>query len=85
MANKETHESAEKLVQLLDMPIEDDDVQQGAIFWLPSKESLPRYAVRRAHGKGAIEDGIFQHPVVIISRPKEERQIVHFNLVCASY
>jgi hypothetical protein len=58
-----------------------DDVVQGRILWLPPKKDLPTRAVRRAHGKGAIEEGIFNHPVVVISRPAEEANIVHFHLV----
>ncbi|KAF2742501.1 hypothetical protein M011DRAFT_371068, partial [Sporormia fimetaria CBS 119925] len=62
-------------------PVEDDEVVQGRIFWLPSKEELPPKAVRRAHGKGAIEEGIHNHPVVVVSRPAEEGSIVHFHLI----
>jgi hypothetical protein len=61
--------------------IEGDDVVQGRIFWLPPKAELPEKAVRRAHGKGVIEEGIYNHPVVVVSRPDDDRSIVHFHLV----
>jgi hypothetical protein len=54
---------------------------QGKVLWLPAKEDLPERAVRRAHGKGAIEEGIYNHPVVVVSHPHEESQVVHFHLV----
>ncbi|KAH7401639.1 hypothetical protein BKA66DRAFT_405510, partial [Pyrenochaeta sp. MPI-SDFR-AT-0127] len=50
-------------------------------FRLPSKEELPERAVRRAHGKGAVEEGIYNHPVVVISKPVEESHLVHFHLI----
>jgi hypothetical protein len=56
-------------------------VAQGSIFFLPAERDLPRNAVRRAHGKGRIEDKIHDHPVVVISRPAQESNIVHFHLV----
>jgi hypothetical protein len=59
----------------------EEDVVQGRIFWLPAKEELPFKAVRRAHGKGAVEEGIYNHPIVAISRPAEEPTLVHFHLV----
>lgn len=60
---------------------ESSDSTQGKIFWLPAKEDLPDRAVRRAHGKGAVEEGIFNHPVVVISHPSEASHTVHFHLV----
>lgn len=61
---------------------EDDiGIEQGRIMWLPAFESLPERAVRRAHGKGAVEEGIYNHPVVVVSRPHDEEQSVHFHLV----
>lgn len=57
------------------------DIAQGRIMWLPSAEDLPERAVRRAHGKGAVEDGIYNHPVVVVSRPLDDEQVVHFHLV----
>jgi hypothetical protein len=54
---------------------------QGRVLWLPAKDDLPERAVRRAHGKGAIEEGIFNHPIVVVSRPAEESNIIHFCLV----
>jgi hypothetical protein len=61
--------------------VNEDDVVQGRIFWLPPKAELPEKAVRRAHGKGIIEEGIYNHPIVVISRPDDDRSIVHFHLV----
>lgn len=60
---------------------DDVEVAQGQIMWLPSVEDLPERAVRRAHGKGAVEDGIYNHPVVVVSRPLDDEQVVHFHLV----
>lgn len=60
---------------------EDVEIAQGRIMWLPSMEDLPERAVRRAHGKGAVEDGIYNHPIVVISRPLDDAQVVHFHLV----
>lgn len=54
---------------------------QGRVLWLPAKEDLPKRAVRRAHGKGAIDEGIYNHPIVVISRPDEESNVIHFHLV----
>lgn len=61
--------------------VESEDVVQGQILWLPQKHELPPKAVRRAHGKGAVEEGIYNHPIVIVSRPAEEDNIVHFHLI----
>ncbi|KAF2794917.1 hypothetical protein K505DRAFT_241024 [Melanomma pulvis-pyrius CBS 109.77] len=61
--------------------VEEDDVVQGRIFWLPPKAELPEKAVRRAHGKGVVEEGIYNHPVVVVSRPADERNVVHFHLI----
>ena len=60
---------------------EDVEIAQGRIMWLPPVEDLPERAVRRAHGKGAVEDAIHNHPVVVVSRPLEDEQVVHFHLV----
>ncbi|KAF9693670.1 hypothetical protein EKO04_008515 [Ascochyta lentis] len=57
------------------------EIAQGRIMWLPSVEDLPERAVRRAHGKGAVEDGIYNHPVVVVSRPLDDEQVVHFHLI----
>ncbi|KAF2709374.1 hypothetical protein K504DRAFT_378980 [Pleomassaria siparia CBS 279.74] len=61
--------------------VEDKDAVQGNIFWLPPKAELPEKAVRRAHGKGIVEEGIYNHPIVVVSRPDDERNIVHFHLI----
>jgi hypothetical protein len=60
---------------------DEKDITQGRVCWLPPKEELPERAVRRAHGKGAIEEGIYNHPIVVVSRPADEHDIVHFHLV----
>lgn len=59
---------------------EDDDVAQGRVFWLPAEEELPSQAVKRACGKGAVED-VYGRPVVVISRPADDRRTAHFQLV----
>jgi hypothetical protein len=61
--------------------VDDSHATQGKVFWLPAKEELPKRAVRRAHGKGAVEEGIYNHPVVAISRPSDDCKTVHFHLV----
>ncbi|KAJ4294382.1 hypothetical protein N0V90_008072 [Kalmusia sp. IMI 367209] len=61
--------------------IDESDLVPGRVFWLPPKEELPPRAVRRAHGKGAVEEGIYNHPVVVISRPAEEPQSIHFHII----
>lgn len=61
--------------------IEEADIAIGRVFWLPPQEELPARAVRRAHGKGAVEEGIYNHPIVVVSRPAEEPQVVHFHIV----
>ena len=58
-----------------------DGIAQGRIMWLPAMEDLPERAVRRAHGKGAVEEGIYNHPVVVVSRPLDDERCVHFHLV----
>ncbi|KAF1976041.1 hypothetical protein BU23DRAFT_502646 [Bimuria novae-zelandiae CBS 107.79] len=61
--------------------VDEADLALGRVFWLPPKEELPPRAVRRAHGKGAVEEGIYNHPVVVVSRPEEEPQTIHFHIV----
>lgn len=61
--------------------VEEKDLAQGRVFWLPPREELPDRAVRRAHGKGAIEEGIYNHPVLVISRPANEHQVIHFHII----
>jgi len=48
---------------------------------LPSEENVPERAVRVVRGKGAVQDGIYSHPVVITSRPAEGGHVVHFHLI----
>ncbi|KAF2278071.1 uncharacterized protein EI97DRAFT_374027 [Westerdykella ornata] len=61
--------------------VAEDEIVQGRILWLPPKAELPVKAVRRAHGKGAVEEGIYDHPIVVISRPAEDPSMVHFHLI----
>ncbi|KAF2185644.1 hypothetical protein K469DRAFT_726731 [Zopfia rhizophila CBS 207.26] len=61
--------------------LDESEIVQGRILWLPPKEELPEKAVRRAHGKGAVEEGIHNHPVVVISRPTHESSVVHFHII----
>ncbi|KAF3007782.1 hypothetical protein E8E13_010299 [Curvularia kusanoi] len=63
------------------MKREDAGIAQGRIMWLPAMEDLPERAVRRAHGKGAVEEGIYNHPVVVVSRPLDDERCVHFHLI----
>ncbi|KAH5329928.1 hypothetical protein HBI12_072410 [Parastagonospora nodorum] len=67
--------------EAVDRSVDESQVVQGTVLWLPAREDLPERAVRRAHGKGAIEEGIFNHPVVVVSRPEEDSQIIHFHLI----
>src|SRR4051794_12734713 len=76
-----SHSFQRTLTERNERGVDCDDIVQGRIFWLAAKEELPERAVRRAHGKGAIEEGIYNHPVVVISRPAEEDHLVHFHLV----
>lgn len=62
--------------------VDEMDLAPGRVFWLPPREELPPRAVRRAHGKGAIEEGIYNHPVLVVSRPADEPQVIHFHIVC---
>jgi hypothetical protein len=59
---------------------------QGKVFFLPSSEELPYRAVSRVRprqDKGKrIESGLYSHPIVVISRPHDEGDIVHFHPVC---
>ncbi|KZM20702.1 uncharacterized protein EKO05_0007193 [Ascochyta rabiei] len=67
--------------ELLGKRTDNVEVAQGRIMWLPSVEGLPERAVRRAHGKGVVEDGIYNHPVVVVSRPLDDERVVHFHLI----
>ncbi|KAF3031246.1 hypothetical protein E8E12_000390 [Didymella heteroderae] len=60
---------------------DDDGIRPGQIMWLPAMENLPGRAVKRAHGKGAVESGIYNHPVVVVSRPVTDEQVAHFYLI----
>ncbi|KAF2113718.1 hypothetical protein BDV96DRAFT_633211 [Lophiotrema nucula] len=59
--------------------LNEDKIVQGTVLWLPPEEELPKKAVKRAHGKGAVRENIYDHPVVIISRP--DYSVVHFHLI----
>ncbi|XP_014557003.1 hypothetical protein COCVIDRAFT_98292 [Bipolaris victoriae FI3] len=62
----------------------DVDVVQGRIFWLPAEGDLPRQAVKRARGAGVVE-GIYGHPVVVVSRPAEDSHIAHFQVISSRH
>ncbi|KAF2833978.1 hypothetical protein CC86DRAFT_390037 [Ophiobolus disseminans] len=69
--------ATEKVVRCVD----NSNLTQGKVFWLPAKENLPERAVKRAHGKGAVEEGIYNHPVVAVSQPSDDSRTVHFHLI----
>jgi hypothetical protein len=57
---------------------------QGKILWLPAREELPYRAVKTVRpraDKGRVDRGVYSHPVVVISRPYDEDNIVHFHPV----
>ncbi|KAF2023823.1 hypothetical protein EK21DRAFT_80034, partial [Setomelanomma holmii] len=64
-----------------DCMVNQNDGGQGRIFWLPSREDLREEAVQRHHGKGKIKDKIYNHPVVVISRPAEASYKAVFHLI----
>ncbi|OAL48673.1 hypothetical protein IQ07DRAFT_83576 [Pyrenochaeta sp. DS3sAY3a] len=59
--------------------IDSDDVIWGRILWLPREDELPEGAVKRAHGKRKLDKGVYDHPVVIASRPKDDDRMAHFH------
>jgi hypothetical protein len=61
--------------------VDDAHASQGKVMWLRAKDELPDRAVKRAHGKGPVEEGIYDHPVVVVSRPLGDNREVHFYLV----
>ncbi|RMZ69480.1 hypothetical protein GMOD_00006296 [Pyrenophora seminiperda CCB06] len=65
----------------IQVDIEDADVPQGQIFWLPEEQELPKGAVTRTHGKGIVEEGIYGRPVVVVSRPAGDSHSVHVQLI----
>jgi hypothetical protein len=75
------HSLEQSETEASDRKVDETLVTQGTVLWLPAKEDLPEHAVRRAHGKGAIEEGIFKHPIVVVSRPRDENRNIHFHLV----
>jgi hypothetical protein len=77
-ARQEWSEAYTVQTERVERLVVDTDVVPGRILWLPSREELPERAVRRAHGKGAVEDGIYQHPVVVVAKIAS---VVHFQLV----
>lgn len=82
-------------VQSVNTPLQDQNVIQGRVFWLPSKEEVAKNAskeklsnedlwkreVRRGHSSGAIDERIYSHPVVVVSRPQAQSRLVQFLLV----
>lgn len=71
------------LTEGFEVALEEDDIVPGRILFLPNKVDLPKGAVKRVttKGNGAVEDGVYRHPVVVISRPAKESTTVHFQLV----
>ncbi len=55
-----------------------EDVVQGRILFLPPFHETPENSVQRVFGKGPVDEGIFDHPVVICSRPVDEEDVVHY-------
>ncbi|KAF2801420.1 uncharacterized protein BDZ99DRAFT_355642, partial [Mytilinidion resinicola] len=60
----------------------------GRILWLPPFEEVPTGAVQRVRGKGPVDEKMFNHPVVICSRPWEASKgqdiygsMVHFHVI----
>ncbi|KAK8218665.1 hypothetical protein IWZ01DRAFT_538254 [Phyllosticta capitalensis] len=50
------------------------DIVIGRILWLPSIAELPKNAVQQAHPKAeAAADDVYNHPVVVCSRPSRDR------------
>lgn len=64
--------------------IDGSDVIKGRILWLPRKDELPKDAVKRAKGRRKVDDGVYDHPVVIVSRPKDDDRMAHFHPVSLS-
>lgn len=61
--------------------IYEDELVQGRIFWLPRRDQLPPKSVCRAQGRQPVDELIYDHPVIIVSHPAEEPNIVHFHVV----
>jgi len=68
-------------IKRINRKLDTDEVSSGYVFLLPPKEELPEHAVKRVRGKGPIEEGIYNHPIVVVSRPAEQDDIVHFQIV----
>lgn len=63
------------------MSVHESEVVQGRIFYLPFEDLLPKDAVRRINYDEDLDGGPYDHPVVIVSRPNEERHRAHFMFV----
>lgn len=61
--------------------VKNEDVIQGQILWLPPFKEMPAGAVKRIRGKGPVEEGMFDHPLVVCSRPAKKQNLVQFHLV----
>ncbi|KAF2013869.1 hypothetical protein BU24DRAFT_494258 [Aaosphaeria arxii CBS 175.79] len=77
----ETEEARLEKARLADVANIEASLVQGRILWLPPQEQLFGKEVKRAHGKGPIDEGIYNHPVVVVSRPKDQDHIVHFQII----
>ncbi|OCK85381.1 hypothetical protein K432DRAFT_283638, partial [Lepidopterella palustris CBS 459.81] len=61
--------------------VKNEDVIQGQILWLPPFKEMPAGAVKRIRGKGPVEEGMFDHPLVVCSRPAKKQNLVQFHLI----
>ncbi|EOA85830.1 uncharacterized protein SETTUDRAFT_169604 [Exserohilum turcica Et28A] len=60
--------------------VKEAHVVQGRVIWLPVEEDLPQGAVQRVNGR-CVDEGIYGHPVVVVSRPAEDSHTVHFQII----
>ncbi|KAF2491256.1 hypothetical protein BU16DRAFT_543491 [Lophium mytilinum] len=53
----------------MERTIKSQDAVAGRILWLPPFVEVPAGAVERVRGKGPVDEKMFNHPVVVCSRP----------------
>jgi hypothetical protein len=69
------------------------DVQQGRILWLARKPDtlatlrnqgivLADPVVSATHPEITAEDGLYGHPILVVSRPSTDPNVIHFVYVC---
>jgi len=68
-------------IQSVARTVTSEDVAQGRILFLPPFHETPGNSVQRVFGKGPVDEGMFDRPVVICSRPADEGGVVHFHIV----